>query len=108
MLTTKITSPMFQVLIDETTDQHLESQRLLAAAAINQQFCRLLLADPELALESGFQGESFLLSSQEHALVLSIRADCLSHLAAQLALTYGQRSEIGLSQPAQRFEEVLH
>lgn len=108
MLTTKTTSPMFQVLVDETTDQHLEIQRLLAAAAINKQFCRLLLADPELALESGFQGESFLLSSHERALVLSIRADGLSHLAAQLALVYGQRPGIGLSQSAQRCKDILH
>lgn len=57
--------------------------RLLAAAVINQNFCKLLLSEPSQALKNGFQGEKFHLDHQEAELLLSIRADSLSEFATQ-------------------------
>jgi len=58
--------------------------RLISAAVVNQGFCKMLLANPERALASGFNGEAFSLETEEHDLVLSIRAASLPEFAMQL------------------------
>jgi len=90
--------------IQPTPNDHLELNRLLAAAAINGQFCRLLLDDPALALQSGYQGETFLLSEEERALILSIRADSLTDLARELIRTFGERPHPCLTHSARTLE----
>lgn len=61
-----------------------EISRLLAAAVINKRFRDLLLSDPARALAQGYHGETFQLTRDQKALVLSIRADKLSDFALQL------------------------
>ena len=73
--------------------QSLELSRLLTAAVVNQRFCQLLLTDPAAALEQGFNGESFSLSPEERAWVVSIQATTLQGFAEQLlASPYSSRT----------------
>ena len=90
MLTTKTYDLPMTVVVTESDNDHLEINRLLAAAVINRSFCDLLLENPELALAEGFQGEFFPLTVEERALLLSIRAGNLSDLARQLVQTFGE------------------
>ncbi len=62
-----------------------ELSRLISAAVVNQKFCSLLLADPALALATGYDGEAFRLATEEQELILSIRATSLADFALQLA-----------------------
>jgi hypothetical protein len=62
-----------------------ELSRLISAAVVNQKFCSLLLADPALALNTGYGGEAFRLPTEEQELILSIRATSLADFALQLA-----------------------
>jgi hypothetical protein len=59
--------------------------RLLTAAVINQGFRKLLLSNPEKAISSGYNGESFRLDRHEQELVLSIHATCLADFAVKVA-----------------------
>jgi len=61
-----------------------ELSRLISAAVVNQTFCRLLLTDPALALAAGYNGEAFCLPAEEQAIILTIRATCLTDFAKQL------------------------
>ncbi len=61
-----------------------ELSRLLAAAVINQNFCKLLLSSPRKALADGFNGEAFRLPEEEAQRVVSIRARSLADFARQL------------------------
>jgi hypothetical protein len=58
--------------------------RVFAAAIVNQQFCELLLQNPNQALRNGYFGETFSLSKEEQDLIVSIRAESLSDLARQV------------------------
>ncbi|MFH2102579.1 MAG: hypothetical protein ABIJ39_04395 [Chloroflexota bacterium] len=79
------------LVVLEFPQDHLELCRLLAAAVVNRSFCQLLLEDPEIAIQRGYQGESFLLNDEERALLLAIRADSLTDLARQIAQILGER-----------------
>lgn len=61
-----------------------EISRLLAAAVINQGFCKLLLSSPGKALADGFNGEKFRLPEEETRRVMAIRARSLADFARQL------------------------
>lgn len=61
-----------------------EVNKLLTAAVVSKAFCQLLLANPAQALEDGYNGMRFALTSQEKELLLSIRAKSLSELASQI------------------------
>jgi len=67
-----------------TSSYSTELSRVLTAAVVSRKFCQLLLSDPHRALCSGYNGESFQLSDQEQALVLSISAVSLNDFAKQL------------------------
>jgi hypothetical protein len=58
---------------------------MLTAAVVNRRFCQLLLSDPQAALHSGYNGESFHLNDNERAAVLSVHAADLRDFAAQLS-----------------------
>lgn len=62
-----------------------EYSRIIAAAVINQRFCRMLLNNPGQALTNGYGGETFHLKADEHERVSAIHASSLSEFAAQLA-----------------------
>jgi len=100
MIETKIYNPPISLITRSLSDGRLELSRLLAAAVINPDFCHLLLNDPELALESGFQGEDFLFTEEERELIVSIRAASLADLANQLARTFTEHIHIRLNHPA--------
>lgn len=58
--------------------------RMFAAAIVNQQFCSLLLSNPNEALRKGYLGETFSLTREEFDLIVSIHAKSLSDLARQI------------------------
>ncbi|GAB4503243.1 MAG: hypothetical protein Fur0043_02350 [Anaerolineales bacterium] len=58
--------------------------RLFSAAVVNPQFCRLLLNDPGSALQQGHLGNTFGLSLEQQALILSAKARSLPELAFQV------------------------
>jgi hypothetical protein len=72
-------------LHSDTLPNNAELSRLITAAVVNREFCHLLLANPALALATGYSGESFRLAVEEQELVLSIRATSLADFAMQLA-----------------------
>jgi hypothetical protein len=88
MLETKIYNPPISLMVRGLESDRLELSRLMAAAAVNPKFCNLLLEDPELALATGFHGETFSFTDEERDLIRSIRADSLADLACQLAQTF--------------------
>ena len=91
MITTKEIQYPVSLLGAPSLENHLELARLLAAAIVNPAFCRLLLIDPKLAIENGYQGETFLLNDAERYLILSIQADSLVELAQSIAQALGLR-----------------
>jgi len=58
--------------------------RLLTAAVVNREFCRLLLANPAMAVAIGYNGEPFELAAEEQELIISINATSLADFAKQL------------------------
>jgi len=54
------------------------------AAVVSREFCTLLLTNPLTALTAGYGGESFHLTPEERALILSIRDSSLVDFAKQL------------------------
>ncbi len=101
MIETRIFNPPISLVTRSLSDGRLELSRLLAAAVINSKFCHLLLDNPELALESGFQGEDFMFTDEERELIISIRAASLADLANQLARTFTEHLHIRINRPAQ-------
>jgi len=63
---------------------HGEISRLLTAAVINEGFRKMLLNNPEMALNKGYKGESFHLSKEERSRITSIHATSLTDFAAQI------------------------
>ena len=63
--------------------------KLFEAAVINRQFCQLLLSQPESALQQGYLGNSFDLTLEEQALIISIQANSLPDLAQQVTTALG-------------------
>lgn len=61
-----------------------EISRVLTAAVVNENFRKMLLANPEQALERGYRGESFHLSKEERSRLAAIRATSLTEFAAQI------------------------
>ena len=77
---------------ERTGGNHTEKEysRILTAAVINPQFCRILLSNPGKALAMGFAGEPFLLNSESHTLLSGIHAQSLSEFASQLSGSLSQ------------------
>lgn len=88
------------IAIRESVGERLELSRLLAAATVNQDFGNLLINEPQVALEQGYQDENFLLSQDERDLVLSIHAGSLTELAQILVRTLGEREYVRCHYPA--------
>jgi hypothetical protein len=61
-----------------------EYSRILTAAIVNEKFCKLLLANPELAIRNGFGGEAFHLAKDETERLSSIHAISLADFAKQI------------------------
>jgi hypothetical protein len=67
-----------------------ELNRLLCAAVVSKSFRNMLLVNPEIAVTSGYQGESFNLSDEDRSWLLSMRPTSLVDLAANM-VTYQQK-----------------
>ena len=59
--------------------------RIITAAVVNRGFCSLLLTNPEKAISSGYNGESFRLDGREKELILSIQASSLADFAVKVS-----------------------
>jgi len=94
------TKPLQQAiaLAFSSTKKHGGLNRVLAAAVMSPKFCHLLLENPSLAVQTGFQGEAFSLTTEETALMLSIRANSLTELAQQLACAFGEQTQPATAQ----------
>jgi hypothetical protein len=88
-----IDSPVTQVC--EKLDypaSYAEMNRLLCAAVISKGFRSMLIANPENAVASGYQGESFNLSDEDRGWLFSLRPATLVDLAANM-VTYQQNTD---------------
>ncbi len=81
MLATNTIHRPLTLKVAEATSDGVEISRLFAAAVVNQHFRDTLLTNPEMALKSGYYGETFQLTAEERTLVLSARAKSLAELA---------------------------
>ena len=52
-----------------------------------ESFCQMLLRDPERALKQGYMGQSFAVSPEDAALIISINARSLPDLARKVVGT---------------------
>jgi hypothetical protein len=64
--------------------KHKGLYQLVCAATVDSEFCNALLRDPVQAISSGYLGQPFGLTAEEHDLVLSIQARALEDLTAQI------------------------
>jgi len=78
-----------------------ELSRLLCAAVVSPRFRDKLLKDPDAAMRSGYQSETFHLSPEERTWVLSAQAVNLADFASQLVdfQTGGQYKLIPIEMP---------
>jgi hypothetical protein len=72
-----------------------ELNRLLSAAVVSKSFRNMLLTNPEIAVASGYQGETFNLSPEDQNWLYSIRSASLVDLAANM-VAYQQESKLKL------------
>lgn len=63
-----------------------ELNRLLSAAVVSKSFRNILINSPEVALASGYQGETFNLSDVDRDWLFSITATSLVDLAANMVI----------------------
>lgn len=61
-----------------------EFSRILTAAVVNSNFCKLLLSNPEEAIRGGFAGEDFHLAVEETERLSLIHAGSLAEFATQM------------------------
>ena len=78
-----------------------ELSRLLCAAVVSPRFRDQLLKDPDSAMRSGYQSESFHLSAEERSWVLATQAVNLTDFASQLvdSQTRSQYKPISIEMP---------
>lgn len=67
----------------------VELNKLFEAAVVSRQFCQLLLNQPKAALQQGYLGNTFDLTLEEKALIVSIQAASLPELAKQVISAIG-------------------
>lgn len=65
-------------------DATCEYSRILSAAVVSEQFRRLLLSNPNLAISAGFAGEKFQLDNEDRNRLTAIQATSLADFATQL------------------------
>jgi hypothetical protein len=58
--------------------------RLISAAVVDKTFRKLLLSKPQIAMTLGYNGETFDLTDEDRALIMTIEAASLTDFAAQL------------------------
>jgi hypothetical protein len=88
MIDTPITPIISQVDHSTVND---ELSRLLSAAVVSKRFRNMLLTNPEIAVASGYQGETFSLSQEDQSWIYSIRPASLGDLAANMVNYQNER-----------------
>jgi hypothetical protein len=68
----------------KNTRPQQELSRLLTAAVISSQFRKMLLTNPDKAINAGYGGENFQLPGEEKKRLASIQASCLADFASQV------------------------
>jgi hypothetical protein len=58
--------------------------RLISAAVVDRSFQKLLLTNPSEAMSQGYFGETFDLTDEDRAMILTIQAASINDFAAQL------------------------
>jgi len=58
--------------------------RLFAAAVVSDQFRKVLLSEPELALAGGYLGQTFTLTDKERTIIKNVRAENLTDFAQKV------------------------
>ncbi len=99
MLPTKTLQPALSLALPDQANDRLELSRLMAAAIISPKFCNLLLKDPDMAINAGYQGEDFSFSDGERDLIRSIRSNSLADLANQLSRTFDEQPSFEMRTP---------
>lgn len=79
-----MSQPIYTRPINRQQDVTREYGRILSAAVVSEQFRKLLLTNPGMALSAGFAGEKFQLNSEDRNRLTSIRATSLADFATQL------------------------
>ena len=103
MIDTPITPVIRQVDNPLSND---ELNRLLSAAVVSKSFQNMLLTNPEIAVTSGYQGETFNLSPEDQNWLYSIRPTSLIDLAANM-VAYQHDSRVKLPvEPVPHFARV--
>ena len=92
MIDTPITNVIRKV---ENQPSYDELNRLLSAAIVSKSFRHMLLTSPEIAVASGYQGETFNLSLEDRNWLFSIRPASLVELAASM-VAYQLESKVKL------------
>jgi hypothetical protein len=92
MIDTPITNVIRKV---DNQSSYDELNRLLSAAVVSKSFRNMLLTSPEIAVASGYQGESFNLSPEDRNWLFSIRPASLVELAASM-VAYQLESKVKL------------
>ena len=108
MLPTKTYQSTISLALPETHSDRLELSRLMAAAIISPKFCNLLLKDPDMAIQTGYQDEKFSFSKGGRDLIRSIRTDSLPGLADQLSRTFEADSTVALSETVRVDDSFLY
>jgi hypothetical protein len=91
-----IDTPMTPVIRQtDSLPSNDELNRMLSAAVVSKSFRNMLLTNPEIAVASGYQGETFNLSPEDQNWLYSIRPANLVDLAANM-VAYQQESKVNL------------
>ena len=77
-------NPVLPLRVVEPSRSFTGLNKLFEVAILNYQFRQLLLNHPETALQQGYLGDSFDLTREEQALIMSIQASSLTDLAQQV------------------------
>lgn len=86
-------SPVTQVSSQlDSPSSNDELNRLLCAAVVSKSFRSMLVANPEIAAATGYQGESFNLSGEDQDWLSSVRPSNLVDFAANM-VTYQQTKQ---------------
>ncbi len=101
MFETKVRRPSSAFLVQSLFTDRTEINRLFAAAVVSQPFRDLLLRDPVLAIENGYQDERFSFSKAELDFIVSIQANSLAELASQVANSFDLHKGPIVKVPAQ-------
>jgi hypothetical protein len=84
-----------------------ELNRVLCAAVVSKSFRSMLMANPTLAISSGYQGESFNLSNEDQNWLSSMHPTSLIDFAADLATYQKTAQESHVTLPVEPIRQYV-